>query len=448
MCLRKMLLVCLTSAYLLSHPVASAAQTVPIFDDKGNGKTTRETTPKNLNIFFLIDVSESMRPFADYLNSFNRSVSAMKDKEIGLRINRVYAYWDSTASSRDMTGEPNFMRVNGLESLKYVPKSGDRNYAEPLMRAFKKVLNEIESLQNKSLIPPEHEKLLFIITEAGPNDLTDGAFNEIVARTQLLNLRVYFVYPSRHGVRKPGLRMDDHPDDAYNQLQEMIVRFEKSNLPGQAASFRRFQVETTDLPSQTRRFLEAIKAPMDPAESQGQRVATGLLPMIDVGFIAAEKSAAAEDLQAAVMSPPQGLAPDRNLAAEPATVPAPVELSRLSHAVVPGVEITRALIRFDEKKYTEALNQFATVYGSQIDSLQKQDQRRTLSLLSLPPKCRAEVIFLVEFERIRKKSNNDRDRIKIGLEDLLQDIENRQGPWVVIPEIRRERIKKHITEFQ
>ncbi|MEW6674247.1 MAG: vWA domain-containing protein [Thermodesulfobacteriota bacterium] len=232
-----------------------------------------ESIKKNLNTFFLIDVSESMRPFEDYLKSFNKSVSAMKDKGIGLRMNRVYAYWDSTASDRDPKGAPNFIRVKRPESLDFAHKSGDRNYAEPLIRAFIKVLDEIELLQNERQILPLHEKLLFVITDAGPNDLTDGAFGDIVARAQHLNLRVYFVYPSRHGVRNPSPRLDDNPVEVYKQLEEMIARFETSNTSGQAVSFRRFQFETAALQSQVqrqedfskqhRRLLEGIEAYID-----------------------------------------------------------------------------------------------------------------------------------------------------------------------------------------
>ncbi|MDF1590045.1 MAG: VWA domain-containing protein [Desulfobacterales bacterium] len=232
-----------------------------------------ESIKKNLNTFFLIDVSESMRPFADYVKSFNKSVSAMKEKGIGLRMNRVYAYWDTPASDRDMTGEPQFMRVKRPESIEFAHKTGDRNYAEPLTRAFIKVLDEIESLQKEKLMLPLHEKLLFIITDAGPNDMTDGAFSDIVARAQLLNLRIYFVYPSRHGVRNPSSRLEDTPADVYKGLEDMIARFEKSSLPGQAVSFRRFQFETAALQSQAqrqedfnrqhRRLLEGIEAYID-----------------------------------------------------------------------------------------------------------------------------------------------------------------------------------------
>ncbi|MEW6674242.1 MAG: hypothetical protein AB1427_21320, partial [Thermodesulfobacteriota bacterium] len=181
--------------------------------------------------------------------------------------------------------------------------------------------------------------------------------------------------------------------------------------------------------------------------------AAGLSPGLEVGFIVKEKSAAADTLQAALKTQQQqALAaaqkPTTGPTTAPAAAPAAVPATPPPSPVDQSAEINQAMSRFDEKNYTEAYNHFATAYSAPIDNIQKRDQRQVKGLLSLPPKYRAEIIFLIEFERIRQQSNNDRDRIRMGLEDLLQDIENRQGLWVIIPEIRRERIKKHIREFQ
>jgi len=145
-------------------------------------KLLSKSLKRNLNTFFLLDVSESMRPFADYVKSFNKSVSDMKNEGIGLRMNKIYAYWDSSKSDKDISIGPNFTQVKRAESLVFGHKSRDRNYSEPLMRAFVKALGEIESLQKQKLILPLHEKLLFIITDAGPNDLTKEAFSETVKK--------------------------------------------------------------------------------------------------------------------------------------------------------------------------------------------------------------------------------------------------------------------------
>ncbi|MBC8392213.1 MAG: VWA domain-containing protein [Deltaproteobacteria bacterium] len=228
---------------------------------------------RNLNTFFLLDVSESMRPFADYVVSFNKSVQSMREAGIGLRVNRIFGYSDSPDSDRDMVAVPNFVRVKRPKSLTFIEKSADLNYAEPLMRALNKILDEIESLQKEGLILPLHEKLLFVITDAGANDLTDEALERAVKKAQDLNLSVYFIYPSNHGVRVAGRGMDDTPDDSYNQLKDIIARFEASNAEGTHMVFRKFEFEAHKLKSkeerrkdftkQHKRLLDGIKTYVD-----------------------------------------------------------------------------------------------------------------------------------------------------------------------------------------
>ena len=227
---------------------------------------------RNLNTFFLLDVSESMRPFTDYVKSFNKSVQDMREKGIGLRINRIFAYWDSPASDKDMKAEPNFTRVKRPEDLTFIQSSKDHNYAEPLMRAIVKVLNEIDSLQKEGQILPLQAKLLFIITDAGPNDLSDELFAYVKQKVQDLNLSVYFIYPSDHGIRAPR-RLDDTPDDAYRNLEGLIARFEASSPEGKDINFRKFKFEAEKLKSkearqkdfsqQHKRLLDGIQTYVD-----------------------------------------------------------------------------------------------------------------------------------------------------------------------------------------
>jgi hypothetical protein len=228
---------------------------------------------RNLNTFFLLDVSESMRPFADYIKTFNKSVREMRQSGIGLRTNRVYAYWDSLKSFGDASAEPNFIRVKRPGTLTFGPESGDRNYREPLLRALNRAIGEIEQLQKQSVILPLHEKLLFVITDAGANDATDQALEQAAARARALNLNVYFVYPSRHGVRKASATLTDTPDDAYLDLEDLISRFEARNAEGDGLVFRKFKFDAQALASASqrkesfqahqRRLLEGIRTYLD-----------------------------------------------------------------------------------------------------------------------------------------------------------------------------------------
>ena len=234
---------------------------------------------KNLNTFFLLDVSESMRPFADYVKSFNAAVRDMKPEGIGLRVNRTFAYWDSAESAGDIHAAPHFIRVKRPEELRFVQGSRDRNYAEPLMRAMAKVLQEIESLQNRKLILPLQEKLLFVITDAGANDLTEEALSDTLQKAKALNLSIYFIYPTAPGVKhgRPGL--DDTPADAYKNLEDLMALYESAGKGGKTITFRKFKFKKTVLQSkserqkyfigQQRRLLSGIKDYIDHVFSGG-----------------------------------------------------------------------------------------------------------------------------------------------------------------------------------
>jgi len=208
---------------------------------------------RNLNTFFLLDVSESMRPFADYVKTFNRSVSEMSEEGIALRMNRIYTYRDSFDSFSDIEATPVFTRIKRPEELVFAHKSGDKNYAEPLMRSFTKVLEEIESLQEEGLILPLHEKLLFIITDAGANDFTDEAFARTVEKAKGLNLHVYLIHPNNSGVRTLNPNIYDSPSEAFDNLIDLISAYEEKNPKEGDITFREFEFSAVNLSSEERR---------------------------------------------------------------------------------------------------------------------------------------------------------------------------------------------------
>jgi hypothetical protein len=194
----------------------------------------------------------------------------MSQSGIALRMNRVYAYRDLSGSDRDTSVDPGFTRVKNPENLVFAHKSIDSNYGEPFIRAFMKVLGEIESLQKQGLILPLHEKLLFIITDAGANDLTEELLTRTIERSKRLNLRVYLVYPDKTGVRNINVSLDDSPQAAYDNLVDLIGRYESSNTQGGDITFRQFKFDTgvllskdvreEDFSKQHRKLLDAIQA--------------------------------------------------------------------------------------------------------------------------------------------------------------------------------------------
>ena len=232
-----------------------------------------QSMKRNLNAFFLLDISQSMKPFADYVKSFNKSVNDMEKSGIALRANRIYTYRDSPESDVNIEAEPYFERVKRAEDLKYGESAKDKNYTEPMMRAFGKLLDEITKLQEEKVILPLQEKLLFIITDAGANDLTDNAFSMTVKRAKDLNVKVYLIHPSDSGVRVGSASLDDTPEEAYGDLVKLISSFESENPEGGDIIFREFEFNTKgllsqevrqkDFSAQHKELLDAIQRYMD-----------------------------------------------------------------------------------------------------------------------------------------------------------------------------------------
>lgn len=211
----------------------------------------------NLNTFFLLDISESMRPFSDYAVTFNRRVGDLRNKGIALKINRLYTYSDTEESCKDISLRPNFQWVKGTEGLSFIQKSSDKNYKEPLLRAFSMVLDEIESLQGQKLILPLQEKLLFIITDAGPNDWTTESFRRITDRVKGLNLSVYFVLPGVPGILEKNDILDDNPEEAYVKLEELVSAFESgNNETDSTGNFKKFKFKAERLHSEGHRHKD------------------------------------------------------------------------------------------------------------------------------------------------------------------------------------------------
>jgi len=110
------------------------------------------------------------------------------------------------------------------------------------------------------------EKLLFIITDAGANDLTDEAFSRTVERAMDLNLRVYLIYPSGSGVKVGNVNMDDSPEEAYDDLVSLISSYMDSRPEGGDIIFREFEFNSEDLLSEEGRqedFAEQHKELLD-----------------------------------------------------------------------------------------------------------------------------------------------------------------------------------------
>jgi len=105
------------------------------------------------------------------------------------------------------------------------------------------------------------------------------------------------------------------------------------------------------------------------------------------------------------------------------------------------------LARETYNRIVSSLNHFEKVYSTQIASLKRSGNKSIRGLLSLPVKNRAEVIFLLELDRLKKENEGDEDLVKEGLEILYESVDNGEGPWAVTPASKRRKIKRHIEKY-
>ena len=102
---------------------------------------------------------------------------------------------------------------------------------------------------------------------------------------------------------------------------------------------------------------------------------------------------------------------------------------------------------FSGQNYDLSFKYFARVYGKQIRKLQKSGKKQSFTILSIPPQARAEIIFLVQLDRLKKSSGGDEDLLQDGLAEMLDEIENASGTWSIIKERKRNKIRKHIDRY-
>lgn len=380
---------------------------------------------RNLNTFFLLDSSESMKPLADYIRSFNQIVREMRPEGIGLRQNRIYTFRDSAASDRDRSAAPDFAGVKSIEDISFAHESGDRNYAEPLMRAFMKVLDEIEALEQQGIILPLQQKLLFIITDAGPNDFSPDILDRTVERVRQMHLRVYFVYPSGPGVRNPNPELEDNPAETYAGLEELVSRYEQIDKRDQAASFRRFKFESKNLLSEQERRKDFT--------ALHRRLLAAIRTYIDLAFSEDGPEETTKEIVASEKTVP---------AVNPEPEPEPEPQYDRDSEVISGLR------EFKKKHYDASFEHFIHVLNEQIRDIESGGKKEVKGILATPVECRAELIFLIELERL-KKENKDRDRAFMArqLNALSAMVENGEGLWVIVSEKKRALIQRRISDY-
>ena len=113
-----------------------------------------------------------------------------------------------------------------------------------------------------------------------------------------------------------------------------------------------------------------------------------------------------------------------------------------------STQIKLALKDFKAKNYISSLNHFMKVFNKQINNIKHGGKRQIYGILALPVKCRAEIVFLIELDRLTKNNKNNKEAIERGLEEINESIDNREGLWIIIHnDSKRRMIQRHIAAF-
>ena len=170
---------------------------------------------------------------------------------------------------------------------------------------------------------------------------------------------------------------------------------------------------------------------------------------IDVMFIPRLKVDESQHRIAKLKAPEKELVAVRNAKTEAITPSkAPSKAPQPSEKILDSDTETKVAMKdFMTRDYTSALHHFENIYGSQIANLKQSGDKQIRGLLSLPIKHRAEVIFLIELDRLKKENNNDEELIKQGLEMIYPKIDSGEGLWSIIPESKRKTIRRHIEKY-
>lgn len=186
---------------------------------------------------------------------------------------------------------------------------------------------------------------------------------------------------------------------------------------------------------------------------RAEEKAQALPPDMDVRFLAELKIEEIDSRRAALEKRESERLAAESAAAASAAALAKKKQARVEKALPAAEKIDRGMLvkeaeqSFDTGDYQSAYDYYSRAYSKQIEKLNQGGKKQLSGLLGLPSKYRAQIIFLNELERLKKKHNNNQALIRRDLEELTLQIENREGMWVIIPETRRAKILERIAEY-
>jgi len=191
------------------------------------------------------------------------------------------------------------------------------------------------------------------------------------------------------------------------------------------------------------------------AYNQADNKAKSLAPEFEIRFIIKARVEALLMQRAAVVKREQARMAAQQAAAPAAVVPLPPPPSAavpapaddFDHSATGKAALKLGMKSFSRQKYDLAMRYFGKVYAKQIGKLKKSGKKQSFTILGLHPAVRAEVIFLVQLDQLKKSSAGDVTLLEEGLNDMLTDIEDGAGVWSIIKERKRNKIVKHIERY-
>jgi hypothetical protein len=189
-------------------------------------KLVVDAAKNSINAFFLLDGSDSMKPFRDFALYFCRAVKSLPPINFNQYI--FYGFVDDKRSKDKIK----FEEIENLQSYQFSKERKDNDYKEALVEALNRTIDEIYKLKKQKFINDKQVKCLFIISDAGANDETREAINEITQRIENLHIPlVMFVIPERSRARRDDniSGMTDTPESAYESLEDLISNLSQKN---------------------------------------------------------------------------------------------------------------------------------------------------------------------------------------------------------------------------
>ena len=346
------------------------------------------------------------------------------DAERKGHITRLIAFFQTIDEGDRLTGKQPETRENLEMAL------SSYRLAEQKIQALSDIVNL--SFITEMKINANHERQA-VLESKRKQELASKTFDQVTAALNPSGWKT----AQKLALEKLKL-LTDYLDSDRQETAVLLIDFFRDIEEGEQLSLQRPETEEN-----YNGALTLFQQAEEKAISLSGRMDVMFIPELMINTINTRKAELAERQQA--------LAAAQQVRTEPEPPPpAPAKIEKpepFDDSVDPQTALKLAIKNFDGRKYDLSLKYFMKVYGKQINNLKKGGKKQIFGLLALPPKVRAEIIFLVQWNLLKEKNGNDEDLIREGLMDMQDDIEGSTGLWSIITERKKNKIRRHIERF-